>query len=72
MNKVIAKAALHTQVAVVNRRIERRRGLVDKIILDMEIKRTAHATIGTDSGDDAFGFDHGISKDVETFERSNV
>ncbi len=63
INKVVTEASLHAQVSVVDRRIEGRGDLEDKIIFDVQLKITPHAAIGTGGRnhpvcDNTIGIDH--------------
>ena len=58
VEEVIAKASLHAQVALVDDAIVRRGDTVNKLILDVQMQITPHATIGAGGGDNAVRLDH--------------
>src|SRR5262249_12590257 len=59
INEVVAEAAFDAEVAVVDRRVERRGHFVDVIVLDMQLEIASDATVRARRRDHAIGGDHG-------------
>src|SRR5512138_2822739 len=61
IDEVVAEAALHAQVAVIDGRVERRGHAVNEVVLDVELQTASHAAVGTGGRDNAVGLHHAAS-----------